>query len=202
LQTVYSTVAILQERIPRDAELERRCLADLRSRAETCKDELDAVHDLILPFSLNTAPVDLTELSELLVRSFARRQRSAEIRAEPSRPLPIEADAARLSQVGRLLLASACQSARRRVIVETRAGPRPETVSWTIADDGHGANAEQLSWLAKPFASTHQALAGLALAQAKRVVELHGGTVEAENLGNEGFRVTMVLPTQHRLAPT
>src|SRR5579871_4459862 len=71
LQTIYSTVAILQERFPPDARLERRFLADLRSRAETCKDELDAVHDLILPVALKAGRVDLAELAGSLAASFA-----------------------------------------------------------------------------------------------------------------------------------
>src|SRR5690242_12596189 len=61
LQTVYSTVAILQERLSPGATLERRFLADLRNRAETCKNELDAIHDLVLPITLRPAPVDLAE---------------------------------------------------------------------------------------------------------------------------------------------
>src|SRR5262245_1200892 len=52
LQTVYATVAILQERLPRDWSLERRVLTDLRGRAEVCKNLLDNVHDLVCPVSL------------------------------------------------------------------------------------------------------------------------------------------------------
>jgi len=201
LQTVYSTVAILQERMPRDAELERRFLTDLRSRAETCKDELDAVHDLVLPIDLSVAAVDLTELSALLATAFSRRSRTVEVRAEPSPPVIVAADSARLTQVGRLLLAAGCQTARRRVVVEAR-NTGVSSVRWMFAHDGHGATEEQLAWLATPFATTHQALSGLALALARKVIELHGGTVSAENQGHEGFRVTMVLPSQQRLAPT
>jgi signal transduction histidine kinase len=201
LQTVYSTVAILQERIPRDSELERRFLSDLRCRAETCKDELDAVHDLVLPVTLSIAPTDMAELSALLVASFSRRNKSVDIRAEPSPPLTIEADSARLTQVGRLMLAAACQAARRRVVVETRPATG-NSVRWTITHDGHAATTEQLAWLATPFATTQQALSGLALALARKVAELHGGTVSAENQGDEGFRVAILLPRQPRLAPT
>jgi two-component system, NtrC family, sensor histidine kinase HydH len=200
LQTIYSTVAILQERIPRDAQLERRFLTDLRGRAETCKDELDAIHDLVLPISLTVGPVDLTELSGGLVGSFAARSKSLEISAEPSRPLALEADAARLSQVGRMLLTAAIQVARRRVVVQTKAGPNDDFVQWVITDDSHGATPEQLAWLATPFATTQQAISGLSLALARKVVELHGGTVTAENLPGEGFRVIIVLPRQARQA--
>jgi signal transduction histidine kinase len=203
LQTVYSTVAILQERIPRESQMERRFLSDLRSRAETCKDELDAVHDLVLPMTLTVAPVDLAELSAGLVASFSSRSRALEITAVSSRPPAVQADAARLLQVGRMLLTAACQSARRQIVVETKPGPDKETVEWNVTDDGHGATPEQLAWLATPFASTHQAISGLSLALARKVVELHGGTIAVENLpGEGGLRVGMVLPTQRRLART
>ena len=49
LQTVYSTVAILQERLAADQALERRLLTDLKGRAENCRNELDAVVDLVCP---------------------------------------------------------------------------------------------------------------------------------------------------------
>jgi signal transduction histidine kinase len=197
LQTVYSTVAILQERFPADAQMERRFLADLRGRAETCRDELDAVHDLILPLTLKLGSVDLTELAEGMVASFSSRQRSIKIRAEQAGSLPVTADAHRLTQVGRLLMAGACQSARQEVVVRTRPAARGEA-EWAFADDGYGATPEQLRWLATPFATTQQALCGLGLALARKVVELHGGRVSAENQPQGGFMVTLTLPARPR----
>jgi signal transduction histidine kinase len=197
LQTVYSTVAILQERFPADAQMERRFLADLRGRAETCRDELDAVHDLVLPITLKPGSVDLTELAEGLVASFSHRQKSIKIRAEHAGALPVTADAHRLTQVGRLLMAGACQSARQEVVVRTRPTARGEA-EWSFADDGYGASPEQLRWLATPFATTQQALCGLGLALARKVVELHGGRVSAANQSQGGFMVTLTLPARPR----
>ena len=201
LQTIYSTVAILQERIPAESQLERRFLGDLRGRAETCKDELDAVHDLVLPVALNTGPLDLSELAQSLAASFGARYRSLEIRAEAAEPQPVEGDGPRLVQVGRLLMAGACQSARRKIVVRVGPGSAPGEVEWSVVDDGHGASPEHLRWLQTPFATTQQALWGLGLALAKKVAELHGGRVYTESRQDQGFRVTLVLPRRGAARP-
>src|SRR5262249_6128925 len=49
LQTVYATAAILQERLPPEADLERRVVADMRGRATLCRNLLDTGHDLACP---------------------------------------------------------------------------------------------------------------------------------------------------------
>ncbi len=192
LQTVYATVAILQERLGATQALEKRLLADLRARAETCKNELDAVHDLVCPLSLGDGIVDLVELAQGLVNSCARRFPAVQVRLEAAGPVPVAGDSRRLAQVGSLLLLSACQAAQKEVRVRVAAsGGEAE---WSIRDDGPGVNAEQMSWLTAPFSTTHHAQFGLGLALAGRVAALHGGRVQAGNLPEGGFRVCLFLP--------
>jgi signal transduction histidine kinase len=193
LQTVYSTVAILQDRIPPQQALEKRLLTDLRARAETCKHELDAVHDLVCPLTLRPTTLDLTELASGLAGRFAPRFPALQVHFEAAGPVPVTADARRLSQVGHLLLLSACQNAQKHLWV--RVGHRDgQQVFWSLQDDGPGANDEQMMWLNQAFSTTHQALFGLGAALARRVVEMHGGRVEAENAADGGFRITLILP--------
>jgi signal transduction histidine kinase len=192
LQTVYSTVAILHERLGADQALERRLLQDLKGRAENCRNELDAVVDLVCPLRPTFAPTDLVELTNGLVANCARRFPSLKVQLESSGPVPIQADARRLAQAGSLLLLSACQGAQQQVTVRVaRTGGEAE---WVIQDDGYGANEEQLSWLTAPFTTTHHAQFGLGLALARRVAELHGGRLEAGNRKGGGFQVRMLLP--------
>jgi signal transduction histidine kinase len=106
----------------------------------------------------------------------------------------VPADGTRLLQLGRLLLASACQSARREIVLRTGPGKAEDEAEWTIADDGYGSTPDQLRWLETPFATTQQALSGLGLALARKIMELHGGRVTAENRPGEGFLVRMTLP--------
>jgi signal transduction histidine kinase len=194
LQSVYSAVAILQERLPRGQTLERTILTDLRARAETCKNELDAAHDLVCPLSLNRDWLDLAELVGGITASFSLRFPGLQIVNEASPPLKIWADAQRLAQAGSLLMMSLCQAARSKVIVRAR-GPRDKGLAeWSFRHDGAAANAEQLSWLNSPFNTTRHARFGLGLAFARRVIELHGGRVEAGADPEGGFHVDLFWP--------
>jgi signal transduction histidine kinase len=193
LQSIYATVAVLVDRLPSERELERRLLTDLKARAEGCKQELDAVVDLICPVNLSRAACDLTNLSTTTVAPFLRRCAGLEVKVEAPGPVFVEADSRRLGQVGSLLLLSLCQLAQARV--QVRVAPGPAEVEWFFCNDGFGATEEQLGWLDRPFASTRHAQLGVALALARRILELHGGRILADNPPEGGFCVRLVLPT-------
>src|SRR5206468_12030626 len=53
-------------------------------------------------------------------------------------------DVRRLAQVGNLLLAHACATARRQVRFRTGPGQQPGGAEWSVTDDGPGLPAEQL----------------------------------------------------------
>jgi signal transduction histidine kinase len=194
LQTVYSSVAIFQDRLTAEQSLERRLLADLKGRAENCKLELDAVVDLVSPVTLVLSAVDVAALAGAQVPAYRKRFPALRIYLEAPAPAPIQADGRRLAQVGPLLLLGACQGARGQVWV--RVAPGPEEVTWSFTHDGPPAPPEQLNWLTEPFITTQHALFGLGVALARRIARLHGGSVSADNLPEGGVRVRMVLPVQ------
>ncbi|MBW2258001.1 MAG: two-component sensor histidine kinase, partial [Deltaproteobacteria bacterium] len=82
-----------------------------------------------------------------------------------------------------------------RVVVTVRGG------EVTVEDEGPGVPEDQISRLFDPFwrAEGSRARAtgglGLGLMLVRQVVELHGGTVRAENRPNGGLRVMVSLPT-------
>jgi signal transduction histidine kinase len=193
LQTVYATVALLQERLPNGMALEKRLLADVRWRAETCKNELDAIHDLICPISLTIAPLDLGEVAANLASTFATRSGEIRIITEPG-SVAVLADGRRMLQAGYLLLGAACQSASSEVRLRLVRDLDHKMGALEIADDGTGVPPEQLRWQKAPFSTTRNALGGLGLALADHVAKLQNGRVEASNLPGGGFRTRLFAP--------
>jgi signal transduction histidine kinase len=194
LQSVYSAVAILQERLPRGQGLEHTILADLRGRAEMCKNELDAAHDLVCPLNLSLDWVELSELAASIAAAFALRFPGLQIVCEAPRPVTAWGDAPKLQQAGNMLTLSLCQAARSKVWIRVETSAPNGAVEWSFAHDGPAATVEQLSWLTAPFSTTRHARFGLGLAFARRIMELQGGRITA-GVGPEGkFQVVLSLP--------
>src|SRR5947209_8098817 len=182
LQTIYATVAIFQKRLPPDWELERRILTDMRSRAEACKNLLDAVHDFACPTPLSFQRVNLAEVAASVVQAAAKKRSSLDIRAEAAAAPVIQADAMRVTQVAESLLENACDAAQRQVRLRTGEDAKAGQAEWVVTDDGPGVPVDQTDRLFSPFFTTRHGHTGLGLAMARKLVELHGGSIEAGNL--------------------
>jgi nitrogen-specific signal transduction histidine kinase len=195
LQTVYSSAAILQARLPSSSNLERTVVANLRARAEACKHLLDTVHDVVFPITLTPETVMLADVAARLVADAVVRYPHLDIRAEAERVPAIRGDGSRLVQAGNWLLENACQSARSQVRFRTVAGPAPRQVSWIVTDDGPAVAAEQVEHLFDTFITSRRGTLALGLGPVRKIVTLHGGRVEATS-GEGGFSVRVILPEE------
>jgi signal transduction histidine kinase len=196
LQTVYAAVAILKERLPPDCQTERRILTDLRGRAETCRDLLDTVHDLVCPITLALEPADVPELLRTAAARVGARFPRIALRLETS-PVPaIRADSRRVTQVATVLLAGACSAANATVVCRVGPGSGPGEVTITVTDDGPGVPPGKEGQLFNMLTTTPHGHLGPGLTLARRLVGLHGGRITAGNLKGGGFRVEVTLPRQ------
>jgi K+-sensing histidine kinase KdpD len=192
LQSVYSTVAVLLERLPEQMTLERRLAADLKKRAELCRGELDAVVELA---GSGTAALDRLELAGVIapvVGQIQRRYPALRFETEPSPPDLVVADANLLAGALWLLLAGLCQGARQRLEIGYERTDR--YVDCMVERDGVAVSAEQLLWLQTPFATTQQPQLGLGLALTQRAVQGGGGEVQASNRKDSGVVVRIRFP--------
>jgi nitrogen fixation/metabolism regulation signal transduction histidine kinase len=64
----------------------------------------------------------------------------------------------------------------------------------TVTDNGHGFQKEMLARVFDPYVTSKQKGTGLGLAIVKKIIEEHGGRIEADNRPEGGACVRVVLP--------
>jgi len=114
---------------------------------------------------------------------------------------PVRADERMLKQVLMNLLSNAIkftESGGEVTVVATRVGD--DRLSISVRDTGIGMTADQIKIASEPFGQVDSSLGrkyegtGLGLPLAKRMVELHGGTLDIESTPNVGTTVTLTIP--------
>lgn len=114
---------------------------------------------------------------------------SVEVIAEVTRPLPLQADPAKLRQVLWNLLRNAADAGSKTIRVTATPG-----TTITIADDGWGMGADVLARMFDPFFTTKPKGTGLGLAICYSIVAEHGGRIDAESAVGKGTKVVVTLP--------
>ena len=122
--------------------------------------------------------------------------------ALPAQPVYVEADPTRLAQVVSNLLTNGARYTHAGGQVHLTLEPVNGEALLRVADNGIGLAPEQLEIIFELFVQVDTSLArsqgglGLGLTLIKRLVELHGGRVEARSKGlNEGSEFLVRLPT-------
>ncbi len=121
--------------------------------------------------------------------------------ALPATALPVHGDSVRLLQVFGNLLTNAGKYSPPGSTVVVRAELRQGMALATVCDTGIGISREMLPRLFKLFSQVHNPLQGvqgglgIGLAVVRRLVELHGGTVQVHSDGlGRGAEFTVELP--------
>jgi signal transduction histidine kinase/ActR/RegA family two-component response regulator len=118
----------------------------------------------------------------------------------PAEGLPVDADLDRLVQVFTNLLTNAANYTPAGGHIRISATPSAGSARIVVEDDGPGIPAEMVGSLFQPFAQGPRAIdrrqggLGLGLALARTFVELHGGEIKFESLGEPGSRFVITLP--------
>ena len=150
--------------------------------------------------------VDIAEIVELgsqIVQDMARRGQ-LDFASETKAPLPsIMGDPAKLTQILVNLLSNAIKftppGGKVRLKVEHRAG---RGITFRVEDTGIGMSAEQIPVALEPFGQIGNGLTrkndgvGLGLPLTKRLVELHGGTIEIRSQPGKGTVAGFHLPEE------
>ena len=167
--------------------------------------------DFARPPTLDKAPLDLrlvVEQTVELISGRAERQRVLILDDFPEHPVMVEADTAQLRQVMLNALLNALDAmpdgGRIDISISTSRSPywkdsydqlnnRPWTIV-SIHDSGEGFATEILDRLFEPFSSTKETGTGLGMSICRRIVEAHGGVINATNSPQGGAVISITLP--------
>ena len=126
----------------------------------------------------------------------------------PSREIGLDADVVRLTQVFANLLNNAAKYTPRNGKISITAEEQGDSVTVRISDNGIGIPPELLPKVFEMFMQVDKSLEraqgglGIGLSLVKRLVEMHGGTVEAQSEGTGHGSVFVVrLPTAKAAQP-
>lgn len=165
------------------AKLLTRLVGDLRTLSLADAERL----------SLHKQPFRLDDLVRRVVGAFEERAKEQGVTlTRDLEPAQLTADPDRLEQVLINLLANALEHtpAGGRVTVTLRSEGQ---VCLSVADTGPGFGGEPGRLFARFYKGEGSSGSGLGLALVKTLVELHGGTVAAENLPGGGAAFTVTL---------
>ena len=201
---VYALPVI--ERNPHDAEAAHALTVVRRQLGHLGR----LVDDLLDISRINSGKVELRrevvpiqQILEAVVESTASLVQASRHRLEvtlPEAPLPVEADPHRLAQVLTNLLTNATRYTPRGGRISLGARQEDGRAVVRVRDTGVGIPAKQMPRLFEMFQQIHpeegmRGGLGIGLALARRLITMHGGTIEAFSEGaGKGAEFVITLP--------
>jgi signal transduction histidine kinase len=146
---------------------------------------------------------DLRDIAHAAAESIQPSVAARRLRMDvsvPAAPVPVHADVVRMTQVVLNLLDNACKFTPPEGSIVLAVSHEAESARIAVRDSGNGIAGEELPRLFQMFyqssgSSAPQGGLGIGLALVNRIVEMHGGTVEAKSDGiGRGSEFVVRLP--------
>ncbi len=166
-------------------------------------DQVEELRDIASEFSAYSripqaelTPGDLvTAMRELTETYVDARRHGVEIELVCDLPeLPARFDKKLLGRAVRNLLENALRASAGRGRIEVGLERHGDEATIRVADSGPGVDPAHLHRIFEPYFSTHESGTGLGLAITRRIIEEHGGRIDARNRDAGGLEVTTTLP--------
>jgi PAS domain S-box-containing protein len=205
LRAIDGFTRILGERYaPAFDEGGRAYLARVRAATARMGELIDALLKMsrVSRGELRRQPLDLSAMATDVVAELRQGdpERHVEVEIEPG--MQASGDSALVRNLLANLLGNAWKFTRGRDPAHIRFGrvARDNGTWFEVADDGVGFEPAYAGKLFRPFQRLHATDAfpgeGIGLASVKRILDRHGGTVEAEGVPGEGARIRFTLPDE------
>jgi PAS domain S-box-containing protein len=184
-----------------DASVLDRATHTIVQQVEAMKEMVNAFSEYARAPAMNVSRFDLNQLIMEVAELYRAQGRPGKASLDLDPALKeIEADRGRLRQIIHNLLVNAIEAlegaSNPELRVATRAIERGEMqcAEIVVEDNGPGFRPDVMGQVFDPYVTTKTKGTGLGLAIVKKIVEEHGGKIEAENARHGGARVRIELP--------
>jgi signal transduction histidine kinase len=188
---------------PKQADTVEIILDNTRHLVRLLNDLLDLARSDAGRLTIKPAPTEVAPLVEDAVRTMRSQTEASKqtLRSAIEPGLPqVSVDRDRVRQVLVNLLTNAHEYSPQGASIGVTAARHGAEVEMAVSDDGPGMAEDQLEHIFERFTrgdaglTQHVGGTGLGLAISKSLVELHGGTIEAEATPGEGSTFRVRLP--------
>lgn len=200
LQRAHACLELLELGLTDDAE-QLRLTARIRAALSDLYQNYEDVRDYASPIALQRAPIDLRKLCQSVFDELVAEvgEANADLRFNADcGGQPVLADGSQMKVVFRNVLDNAIAARRDVAIIDVACQPVTvnghSAVRMSFRDHGPGIDPSIADQVLEPFITTKQRGTGLGLAVCQRIVEAHGGFIDAENHRGGGAVVRITLP--------
>jgi nitrogen fixation/metabolism regulation signal transduction histidine kinase len=184
-----------------DAQILERATHTIVAQVDAMKQMVNAFSEYARAPDMHFARFDLNQLITEVVDLYRAQESAAQLKLVLSPTLPqISADRVRIRQILNNLVTNSLEALEGKadacVEIETHItedGLKQMAVI-VVSDNGPGFQRDLIGTVFDPYVTSKPKGTGLGLAIVKKIVEEHGGRIEADNQRTGGARVRILLP--------
>jgi len=186
-----------------DAQILERATHTIVAQVDAMKQMVNAFSEYARAPDMHFSRFDLNQLITEVADLYRVQDASADLKLLLDPQLPaITADRMRIRQILNNLVTNSLEALEGRagacIEIETQIaeeGPRhAASVAIVVTDNGPGFQRDLIGTVFDPYVTSKPKGTGLGLAIVKKIVEEHGGRIEADNRRSGGARVRILLP--------
>jgi nitrogen fixation/metabolism regulation signal transduction histidine kinase len=184
-----------------DAQILERATTTIVHQVEAMKEMVNAFSEYARAPAMEISRFDLNQLITEVVDLYRSQDTQRRLLLDLDAALPeIEADRGRVRQILHNLLTNAVEAlegqAGAEITIRTHSLSRPplDLAEILVEDTGPGFQPDLIGQVFDPYVTSKTRGTGLGLAIVKKIVEEHGGRIEADNRREGGARLRIELP--------